>query len=126
MKAALIFAFFIFSIIGLSSNIEKYNIEFLEKEGCGDFDKDVLSRVFGELRTYLSSASYINADIYFHGGLYDFHEDCSLFTPTHISSHSEKESNDHDGHDHNHHPQKETLNPLLKISEKIVKIEGQK
>jgi tetratricopeptide (TPR) repeat protein len=119
MKAALIFAFFICSTIGLSSNIEKYNIEFLEKEGCRGFDKDVLSRVFGELRTYLSSASYINADIYFHGGLYDFHEDCSLFTPAHISSHCEKEDDNHDSHVHGHHPQKETLNPLLKISEKI-------
>jgi len=117
MKAALILCFFICSTIGLSSNIEKYNIEFLEKEGCRDLDKDILSRVFGELRTYLSSASYINADIYFHGGLYDFHEDCSLFTPAHISSHSEKEGDAHANH--GHHPQKETLNPLLKISEKI-------
>ena len=119
MKAALILAVFIFSTISLSSNIEKYNTEFLEKKGCGDLDKDVLSRVFGELRTYLSSASYINADIYFHGGLYDFHEDCSLFAPGHISSHPEKEDYTHDGHVHGHHPQKETLNPLLKIADKI-------
>jgi len=119
MKAALILAVFIFSTIGLSSNIEKYNTEFLEKKGCGDLDKDVLSRVFGELRTYLSSASYINADIYFHGGVYDFHEDCSLFAPGHISSRHEKENDGHDGHVHGHLPQKETLNPLLKIADKI-------
>ena len=119
MKAVLIFCFFICSTIGLSSNIEKYNIEFLEKEGCRNLDKDILSRVFGELRTYLSSASYINADIYFHGGLYDFHENCSLFTPAHISSHNEKENDGHEGHAHGHHPQKETLNPLLKIADKI-------
>jgi len=119
MKAALILAIFVFSTINLSSNIEKYNIESLEKEGYGDFDKDVLSRVFGELRTYLSSSSYTNADIYFHGGLYDFHEECSLFTPAHISSHHEKEGGDHDDHADGHHPQKRTLNPLLKIAEKI-------
>lgn len=119
MKAALIFCFFICSTIGLSSNIEKYNIEFLEKEGFRDLDKDVLSRVFGELRTYLSSVSDINSDIYFHAGLYDFHGDCSLLTPAHISSHPEKEGDNNDNHDPGDHPQKETLNPLLKISEKI-------
>ena len=119
MKAALILVAFIFSTISLSSNIEKYNTEFLEKKGCGDLDKDILSRVFGELRTYLSSASYINADIYFHGGLYDSHEDSSLFVPGHLSSHHEKEDYNHDGHVHDHHPQKETSNPLLKIADKI-------
>jgi len=71
--------------------------------------------VFGELRTYLSSASYINADVYFHGGLYDFHEDCSLFTPGHISSNHEREDGDH----YDSRPQKKTQNPLLEIAEKI-------
>jgi tetratricopeptide (TPR) repeat protein len=116
MKSALLFAFLIFSTIGLSSNIESYNTEFLEKKGYRDFDKDILNRVFGELRTYLSSAAYINADIYFHGGLYDFHEECSLLTPAHMSSHEEKE---HDRHEHSHHTQKSILNPLIRISEKL-------
>ena len=118
MKAALIFAVFIFSTIGLSSNIEKYDTEFLEKKGYSNFDKDVLSRIFGELRTYLSSASYTNADIYFHGGLYNFHDGPSFLTPAHISSRHEEDA-DHDKNLSNHPAQKKTLNPLLKIAEKI-------
>ncbi|MFH1594311.1 MAG: tetratricopeptide repeat protein [Candidatus Omnitrophota bacterium] len=68
-KSFLIISLLITSICLLSPSIDNYHYDFLSKKGV--FQEDMLYRVLGDTGKIFSDYSYITADIYYHGGIYD-------------------------------------------------------
>lgn len=69
---------YIFAIIGVSliiflaTSIDTYNQNLLAQQGLSGLNNDIFYKTFGEFKDYLSDISYLKADLYYHGGTYDF------------------------------------------------------
>ncbi|MBN1353816.1 MAG: tetratricopeptide repeat protein [Candidatus Omnitrophica bacterium] len=71
MKVFVTVAIGIFLISFLAASIDAYNGSFLAARGISGTEKDVLSKIFGGFKEYLSDMSFVRADVYFHGGIYN-------------------------------------------------------
>ncbi len=63
----------IISLIFLAGSLSAYNEGFLIKQGASGLNNDIFYKTFGEFKNFLSDTSYVEADVYYHGGIYDFH-----------------------------------------------------
>ncbi|MDD4203046.1 MAG: hypothetical protein PHQ52_06225 [Candidatus Omnitrophica bacterium] len=65
------FIFCLFAVILLSINIDAYHSSSLYQKGIDPAKEDILHKMLGQFTNTLSAISFTNADIYFHGGIYD-------------------------------------------------------
>jgi len=111
----------------LSAHVDSFNHSYLLKKGLTSEHSDVLYKAFGEFRGFLSDMSFLNADIYFHGGVYHLEEGETphlIVEQAHATADMREE--DHNGHMHDddhedagYRHSKNTMNILLKISSGI-------
>lgn len=78
----------------LTPAIDNYRYDFFSKKGI--FQKDMLYKMLGDARKILSRQSYVNADVYYHGGIYKKDYGACKHIE-HISSHS-TDSQEHADH----------------------------
>jgi len=117
MKYVILFACLLV-IITVSVKIGSYNDTFLAEKGIYGSDTDMLTKLFGEFRDYLSDISFLTADLYFHGGLphtLEEGETLHLLQETTAGGHS-------DGHHHTGHEDTGTTstgNLLIRLCDRI-------
>ena len=134
MRNSILFILAIFSIIFLATSVSSYNENFLASKGIPELNKDIFFKTFGEFTDYLSYMSFLKADIYYHGGIYDFHgPEEDSHEHLHIVEEAEHSHEDQDAHEckhahednniqeHGHLPYegKPSLNILLSIGEAV-------
>jgi len=61
-------------IVFLADSVCVYNEGFLTRQGLVQLNNDIFYKTFGEFKNLLSDVSYVEADVYYHGGIYNFHE----------------------------------------------------
>ena len=112
-------------ILVIAINIDDYNQTFLLKKGIYNLSSDILYKIFGEFRDYLSIVSFLNADMYFHGGVSHTLEEGETL---HLLEEKDIRQDQHvngkmEHHDHDHHHGEEikavTNNVLLNINNAI-------
>lgn len=65
----------IFLIIFLAASVDSYNQAFFARQGMSGLNRDIFYKTLGEFKDTVSDISYIKADVYYHGGVYDLDED---------------------------------------------------
>lgn len=119
MKAPVIVIISIFFIAFFAASIDTYSQNFLVQHGLSGLNNDIFYKIFGEFKNYLSDIAYSKADVYYHGGIYDF-DKCGEYTDedAHLNEEAEhKHEHIHAEHEKVKGPTKPSLNILLSISE---------
>lgn len=93
MKNAILYAGGITAILFLSVHISSSNDAMLIQKGLNPNDTDLVRKIFGEFGDYLSYVSYLESNIYFHGGLYEAAKECG----------EAHEFTGHSAEEHHHH-----------------------
>ncbi len=109
LKYSLIIILSVFSIAMLSSRIDGYMEKYISQNNPGGSYESGLYRMIGEFRDYLSYAAFLNADIYYHGGVHGMKDDPDDEDFGHIENHFEQDS-----------PVKKTGNFLIDIADRAV------
>ncbi len=121
-----IFVYFILgiaAIIVLGNAIDTYNGSSLIKQGISGLNRDIFYKAFGEFKDFLSDMSVLKADIYYHGGTYEFrkHEKTPSGEGLHIMHELKHTGSPAHVHKHAHveHRIKPSLNILMDIGNAI-------
>jgi len=111
------------SIVFLAYSIDTYNQIFLATHQISNLHKDIFYKTLGEFKDFLSDISLIKADVYFHGGTYDFrkHEKDNGEHALHIAEGISGKHGNHDIREHGHieYHIKPSLNILLDVGKTI-------
>ncbi|MFH1791180.1 MAG: tetratricopeptide repeat protein [Candidatus Omnitrophota bacterium] len=123
MKTTLIIVIAAFAVMTIAANVDAYRQHFLIDKGVYSLDHDVMYRMFGEFRSFLSDMSYLEADVYFHGGMYHMHDEGEKNCLTTLASDRQAPDSDETAHHHHHHHHHAesavSENPLLRIGQAI-------
>jgi len=99
----------------LGSSIDSYNQDFLTQKGIAGLNQDVFYKTFGEFKNYISDISFIKADIYYHGGVYEFKDDCETCDKDKLHIIEEKESTHKAEHHYEDKHTKDDVKPSANI-----------
>ena len=123
MKAPIIIIIGVFLIAFLAVSIDTYSQNFLAQHELSGLNNDIFYKIFGEFKNYLSDMSYIKADVYYHGGVYDLGkcEECAD-EGLHIEKETEHARKDIHAHEDEQPkgPPRPSLNILLDIGKATV------
>lgn len=111
----------LFCLISFAAGrIDAYNQAYLERDPS-HAKGDILYRVFGEFKNYMSDISDMQTDLYFHGGIADVDKaECGIIDAESAEMHADGSA--HNEHHHGHHESKTAVkasNILLKTGEAL-------